>query len=512
MSKDQHVELLQEIAHAFSESLDIKITLESVLKLLDKHLKLNRGTITILDPDTETINISVAHGLSEQAKKLGRYQVGEGITGKVVQIGEAEVVPDISKDSRFLDRTKARGNIKDKKIAFMCVPIKIERQTIGALSVDTEFKDPRRFQDNLRLLNIITAFIAQAVSHNRLLQKDRQTIQQENQRLRMELTEKFKVDNMVGNSNAMQEVYCLIEQVADSKATVLIRGESGTGKELVAHAVHYNSYRASKPFIKVNCTALPETLLESELFGHEKGAFTGAVERKVGRFELAQDGTIFLDEIGDFSLNLQIKLLRVIQTKEFERLGGHETIKTNVRVIAATHKNLEEEIKSGQFREDLYYRINVFPIYLPPLRERKDDIMALANYFVEKFNKENNKTINRISTPAINMLTSYHWPGNVRELENCVERAVLVCNAEVIRSQDLPPSLQLSEEKNGLSHRTLTLEEAIQNLETEMIIEALKKYHGHQGKTAEQLGTTRRILGYKINKYGIIPKLLTHKG
>jgi Nif-specific regulatory protein len=311
---------------------------------------------------------------------------------------------------------------------------------------------------------------------------------------------------MVGSSNAIKEVYRLIEQVADSSATVLIRGESGTGKDLVAHAVHYNSLRADKPFVKVNCTALPETLLESELFGHEKGAFTGAVERKLGRFERAHGGTMFLDEIGDFPLNLQVKLLRVIQFKEFERLGGTDTIKTNVRVIVAANKNLEQEIEKGLFREDLYYRINVFPIYLPPLRERKDDIMLLADCFLEKLAAENRKDITRISTPAIEMLTRYHWPGNVRELENCIERAVLLCDGDVIRSEHLPPSLQMIKRTGPAAKRSMT--EAIENVEKELIVDALKKCSGQQRKAARDLGITERILGYKIKKYNIYPKYI----
>lgn len=312
---------------------------------------------------------------------------------------------------------------------------------------------------------------------------------------------------MVGTSNSMKQVYRLIDQVAQSNATVLIRGESGTGKDLVAHATHYNSARAAKPFIKVNCMALPDTLLESELFGHEKGAFTGATERKIGRFELANGGTIFLDEIGDFSLDLQVKMLRVIQFKEFERLGGHETIKCNVRVIVATNKDLEKEIKNGLFREDLYYRINVFPIFLPPLRERKDDIMLLADYFLERYAKENFKEINRISTPAIEMLTSYHWPGNIRELENCIERAVLICDSDVVRSEHLPPSLQMSQGKD--LHQKMLMAEIIENKEKELIIDALKGASGLQRKAAAELGITERILGYKIKKYKILPKYLS---
>ncbi|MCX5636592.1 MAG: sigma-54 dependent transcriptional regulator, partial [Planctomycetota bacterium] len=328
----------------------------------------------------------------------------------------------------------------------------------------------------------------------------------ENVRLRQELKTRFSMHNMVGSSSAMQEVYRLIEQVAGSNATVLIRGESGTGKDLVAHAIHYNSPRVDKPFVKVNCTAMPETLLESELFGHEKGAFTGAVERKVGRFERAHGGTIFLDEMGDFPPSLQIKLLRVIQFKEIERVGGLETIKTNVRIIVATHKNLEEQIKEELFREDLYYRINVFPIYLPPLREHKDDIMLLADYFLEKYVAENNKNITRISTPAIEMLTRYHWPGNVRELENCIERAVLLCDGDVIRSEHLPPSLQMIKKTQPVASRSMA--ETIANMERELIVDALKKCGGQQRRTSKELGITERILGYKIKKYNIYPKYI----
>ncbi|MFQ6034405.1 MAG: nif-specific transcriptional activator NifA [Sedimentisphaerales bacterium] len=502
----KEVQLLSDISKAFAESLDLQETLKSILKSLDTHLKLQRGTITLLEPETEMINIKVAHGLSERSKRLGSYKVGEGITGMVVQSGSEIVVPDISKDPRFLHRTRSRRQAKDKRTAFFCVPIKLEGKTIGTLSVDKKARSKNDFQDNVRLLNIIATMVAQAVKLNKLVESDRKQLRDENVRLRQELKDRFNIHNIVGSSNAMQEVYRLIEQVADSNATVLIRGESGTGKDLVAHAIHYNSPRANKLFVKVNCTALPETLLESELFGHEKGAFTGATDRKLGRFEKAHGGTIFLDEIGDFPPNLQVKLLQVIQFKEFERVGGLETIKTNVRLIVATNKNLEEQIEKGFFREDLYYRINVFPIYLPPLRERKDDIMLLADYFLEKFAAENNKRIWRISTPAIEMLTRYHWPGNVRELENCLERAVLLCDGDVIRSEHLPPSLQMIKKTTGPAKRTLT--EIVENTERELIVDALKKCGGQQRKAAKELGITDRILGYKLKKYNIHPKYI----
>jgi len=502
----KEVQLLSDISKTFAESLDLEATLKSILKSLDTHLKLQRGTITLLEPQTEMINIKVAHGLSERSKRLGSYKVGEGITGMVVQNGKEIMVPNISKDPRFLHRTKSRKQIKDKNIAFFCVPIKLEGKTIGALSVDKQAGSKIDFQYNVRLLNIIATMVAQAVKLNKLVEADRSRLRDENVRLRQELKARFNIHNMVGSSNAMQQVYRLIEQVADSNATVLIRGESGTGKDLVAHAIHYNSPRADKPFVKVNCTALPETLLESELFGHEKGSFTGATDRKIGRFESAHGGTIFLDEIGDFSLNLQVKLLRAIQFKEFERVGGLETIKTNVRIIFATNKNLEEQIGKGLFREDLYYRINVFPIYLPPLREHKDDIMLLADHFLEKFAAENNKSISRISTPAIEMLTRYHWPGNVRELENCIERAVLLCDGDVIRSEHLPPSLQMIKKTETVAATSLT--EIIANKERELIVDALKKCGGQQRKAAKDLGITERMLGYKLKKYDIYPKYI----
>ncbi len=500
----KEVNILADVAKAIAESLDIEETLESILSALETHVKLKRGAITLLDPESEMINIKVAHGLTDADKKQITYKVGEGITGLVVQTGKEVVVPDISKDPRFLAKTGERKHSKGQKIAFFCVPIKLEGKTIGAISVDRKVRTAEDFEAHVRLLEVLATMVAQAVKLNKLVESNRRELRNENARLLRELKTKFNIHNMVGTSNAMQEVYRLIEQVANSNATVLIRGESGTGKDLIAHAVHYSSLRSGKPFIKVNCTALPENLLESELFGHEKGAFTGATDRKPGRFELANGGTIFLDEIGDFSMNLQVKLLRVIQFKEFERVGGHETIKSNLRIIVATNKDLEEDIKNGLFREDLYYRINVFPIYMPPLRDRKNDVMLLADFFLEKYAKENRKSINRISTPAIEMLTSYHWPGNVRELENCIERAVLLCDEDVIRSDHLPPSLQIA--KKSIETDSLTLPEKVEYLEREMIVDSLKKTHGCQRHAAKGLGLTERILGYKIKKYNILKK------
>ena len=282
---------------------------------------------------------------------------------------------------------------------------------------------------------------------------------------------------------------------------MLIRGESGTGKELIAHAIHYNSPRANKPFVKVSCAALPDSLIESELFGYEKGAFTGAEQRKKGRFELAEGGTLFLDEIGDINLTTQVKLLRVLQEREFERLGSTETIKVNVRMIAATNKDMERAIAAGTFREDLYYRLNVFAIFVPPLRERKADLLLLVDHFLEKFSREHRKSIKRISTPAIDMLMSYHWPGNVRELENTLERAVLMCDGQVVHGHHLPPSLQTAEASGTVTR--VSLSDAVAGFEKDLIQDALKTTRGNRAKAARLLDTTERVLNYKVRKYAI---------
>jgi len=299
-------------------------------------------------------------------------------------------------------------------------------------------------------------------------------------------------------------MYEQVAQVAQTNTTVLIRGESGTGKELIAHAIHYNSLRAKKPFVKVSCAALPDTLIESELFGYEKGAFTGAAGRKKGRFEMAEGGTLFLDEIGDINLSTQVKLLRVLQEREFERVGGTETVKVNVRLIAATNKDMEKAIVDGTFREDLYYRLNVFTIFVPPLRERKADMLLLADHFLEKFSREHGKVIKRISTPAIDMFMSYHWPGNVRELENALERAVLVCDGAVIHGHHLPPSLQTAEASGTVTR--VSLREAVAAFERDLIQDALKTTRGNRAKAARLLDTTERILNYKVRGHGVDPR------
>jgi Nif-specific regulatory protein len=333
------------------------------------------------------------------------------------------------------------------------------------------------------------------------LEAERQRLQDENNSLRLELKERYGFTNLVGTSGPMRQVHEQLARVARANTTVLLRGESGTGKELLAHAIHYNSARAKRPFVKVSCAALPHDLIESELFGYERGAFTGAHGMKKGRFEIASGGTLFLDEIGELTPMTQVKLLRVLQEREFERVGGTESIKVNIRLVAATNKDLEKAIAKGEFREDLYHRLNVFTIFVPPLRERKSDVMLLADHFLEKFAREHNKQVRRISTPAIDMLASYHWPGNVRELANVVERAVVVCDANVIHAHHLPPTLQTAEASG--TTLTRTLRETLEAVERDALQDALKSARGNRAKAARLLGSTERVFNYRVRKYGI---------
>jgi Nif-specific regulatory protein len=501
MEKIEEITLLYEISNSLNVSLDLKKSLYEVLDILSRSMGMERGTVTILNPMRNEIHIEVAHGLSRAAMARGKYKLGEGITGRVIETGKALLVPKISEEPLFLNRTATRKAGHDKELSFICVPVKKGNQVIGALSVDRPFEESYLLKDGQRLLSIIATMIAQHVINLETIQFEKDQLREENQRLQLELSNKFRITNIIGNSNKMREVFQMISQVSKSNATVLIRGESGTGKELVANAIHYNSLRSKNPFVKVNCAALPSNLIESELFGHEKGAFTGAIRQKRGKFELANKGTVFLDEIGSIGMDVQVKLLRVLQEKEFERVGGYETIKADVRIVAATNKNLEQAVEEETFRGDLYYRLNVFPIYMPPLRERKTDILLLADYFLEKYARENHKDIRRFSTPAIDMLIQYHWPGNVRELENCIERAVLLCDEGVIHSYHLPPTLQTAEESDTLPGRSL--EDAQANLEREMIVDALKATRGNMAKGAQILRTTERKFAYKAKKHGI---------
>ncbi|MEI7934390.1 MAG: sigma 54-interacting transcriptional regulator [Chlorobiaceae bacterium] len=526
------ISLLAEVSRTITNEDDINKVLRLVLFIMSENMNMLRGMITILNRDTGEIVINESFGLTEKEKERGRYQIGEGVIGHVVKTGKAVIVPSIIDEPLFLDRTRSRSRAKKENLCFICIPIKAGTEIIGTLSADRQF-EPAAVNDRTKKTNaegesidmlqyyvdqlsIIASMISHAVRIKQIAHEENTKTPHETiftgkssspQKREAEEQEDETISaaerpaNIIGNTKPMIALYKMIDKIANTNATTLVLGESGVGKELVASAIHFKSRRADNPFIKFNCAALPESIVESELFGHEKGAFTGALATRHGRFELAHNGTIFLDEVGELSLSVQAKLLRIIQEKEFERVGGSKTIKVDVRVIAATNRNLEELIQNGLFREDLYYRLNIFPITVPPLRERKTDILLLADYFVEKYNAANHKGIRRISTTAIDMLMRYHWPGNVRELQNCMERAVILSEDNVIHGYHLPPTLQTAE-SSGTPY-TGSLLQKLDAIEKEMIMEALKRTKGNMSRAAVQLGLSDRIMGLRIKKFDI---------
>jgi Nif-specific regulatory protein len=485
---------LIEISQALSGSLKLADSLPVVLETLERHHSVVRASVTLVDEDTGELYLTGSSGETPR----NRTRAGDGMIGRVIETGRAVVVPQVSQEPLLEERGR-RGEARE--LSFICVPLSVNRRTVGALAVHLAFKRHRQYQRSLKFFRIVGSMIAQAVKVTRVAESERRRLVEENAHLRDELRDRYAFRHIIGNSAPIQAVYEHVAQVARTNTTVLVRGESGTGKEMIAHAIHYNSPRAKKPFVKVSCAALPGSLIESELFGYERGAFTGAHALKKGRVELAEGGTLFLDEIGDVDVTTQVKLLRVLQEREIERLGGTTSIRVNVRLIAATHRPLEELMSAGTFREDLFYRLNVFTIFAPPLRERKPDIMLLADHFLAKYSVEHGKHIKRIATPAIDMLTSYHWPGNVRELENTIERAVLVCEGSVIHGHHLPPTLQTAE-ASGTMLRT-SLADNVAAFERDLIQDALKSTRGNRARAARLLQTTERILGYKVRKYEI---------
>lgn len=496
LGKDTHVEVLKLASAVLERNEGFKGAIRDVLQILEKRCRLLGGRLNFLDgvvnvgkevrlKNVEPLDLVIEDAIAQASKSVitsWRPKMVPVMTSKLTTNGPFKV-----------DR--------NTQLYALSLPIKLGEMKMGTLSfvkVCHGTFDPKA---ETNFLSVLSLMFAQCSMIHRLYPDQGKSL------MEVQVTDAsrtFERSPIIGNSNALSRVFGFLEQVSGTDTSVLILGESGVGKELVADAIHQNSPRRDKPFIKVNCAALPETLLESELFGHEKGAFTGAQAQKKGRFELADGGTIFLDEIGDISPTTQIKLLRVLQEREFERLGGVGPIKTDVRIITATNRNLEEMIENGDFRQDLYYRLNVFPINVPSLRDRKTDIIPITDFFVEKYRKLHNKEIRRISTPAIDMLSSYHWPGNVRELENCIERAVLLSTEGVIRGHHLPPSLQAAEET---SERTgNNLQGTLDSMEKELILDALKESKGNMAKAARDLGLTERVMGLRAKKYSINPK------
>jgi Nif-specific regulatory protein len=423
-----------------------------------------------------------------------------GVAGRVAESGRPIVVPVVRHEPMALSELSELADFSRASFSLISVPVAVSGRPAGALSTYFRKFDRSEVGGLLGVLEVVASLISQALRTANLQSAQADAAENDGSRERSQRAV-FEYANMIGSSTTMRQVYEQVGQVARTNATALIRGESGTGKELVAHAIHHNSTRARQPFVKVNCAAVPETLFESELFGHERGAFTGAHARKKGRFELAQGGTLFLDEIGDLSLTTQAKLLRVLQFREFERLGGTETLRPDVRIVTATNKDMERAVSSGAFREDLYYRLNVFTIALPPLRDRRADVPALAEYFLTKYAAEHRRKITRVSSAAFDVLGQYGWPGNVRELENVIERAVVVCDGFVIQEHHLPESIRIAAREKPVER--LTLNEAVARLERHMIEDALRSHRGNSARAARALGTTERIVRYKAGKYGI---------
>lgn len=522
---EQELDILEKISQILGDNLALDQVFQRAMALLSERLSIQRACLVLWDDASDQLRINAAIGLTRDEMERGRYALGEGITGLAMQTGITQVIPDISKQPEFLNRTGARP-VDGPPLSFICVPLKDGDRYLGVINADKVFVDEATLANDARLLKIIAGSIAQTLRIHNVVRREKDQWLEENQRLRENLLTKYRFDNIIGSSPAMLEVLATIAQVASSRATVLLLGETGAGKELIAKAIHYNSPRRDKPMIRVNCGALSPQLLESELFGHVKGAFTGAIKDKLGRFEAAEGGTIFLDEIGTLSAELQVKLLRVLQEREFERVGDHRSVKVDARVIAATNLDLEEEVRRGHFREDLYYRLNVVTIHLPPLRNRREDIPRLIDHFLDRYNRENNRNLNRISRELMNTLLRYPWPGNVRELENAVERAVVLSQAEDFSEDLLPLQIRLYAQQvrgssTGDSIEALAAKLAehsikeyqaeegriydlvVGELERQLIREALTHTGGVKTRTADFLGINRNTLNKKVKDLGI---------
>lgn len=495
------IAILREVTSVVVRERNVRRLLEEVIEILERGLGMKRGTFALLEGDELRIEAST-RTLNAEERALGRYRIGEGITGLVAKTGKSEVVLDVRKDQRFLNKTRSRAG--NEAVSFICVPLIYLGQVVGTLSVDCEMRsDTGALVKDVAFLEIIANITAEAAAACREECAERDALIEENRQLRDMLP--CNPGKLIGDCKDMRAVYEQIHQVAPSDATVLIRGASGTGKELVAKAIQGLSLRKDKPFVVLNCAALPEALVESELFGHEKGAFTDARERRIGRAEAANGGTLFLDEIGDLSIPVQVKLLRFLQERTFSRVGSNEEIHSDVRFIAATSRNLEDLMQKKLFREDLYYRLSVFPIVMPDLAARGGDIILLAQHFLSKMSAKYGKRITRISSPAANMLQAYSWPGNVRELENSIERAVLTCKDDCIHGYNLPPALQSPEFNEDPYHpdEHLTLEEQLAAVERKILENALRRHDGNRAAAGRELGVSPRMMNYRLNKAGL---------
>lgn len=528
---------IYEISKILGSSLDLANTIRDVLNVLSSHMNMRRCMIYLVQ-DSGDVHVIGASGLSQDEINRGRFQKGEGIIGKIIKTGLPMVIPNVADEPGFLNKTGSRKLSPGEIIAFVGIPIKIGNDTIAVLSVDRDMQTYRgSLERDVRLLKMVASLISQNLRLHQYVAREREIMMKEQYRLQKETKPKGGMVNIIGESRIMQEVFSEVERAAGVHSTVLIRGESGTGKELIAQAIHQLSPRKDKPFIRINCAALSETLLESELFGHEKGAFTGATSERKGRFEMADGGTLFLDEIGEISPAFQVKLLRVLQEGEFDRVGGNKSIHVDVRLVAATNRNLEDAVANNEFRADLYFRINVISIILPALRERPEDIPQLISHFLDRFNESNQRDID-ISPEAMDIMTKCYWPGNVRELENCVERTAAMTRGKSIQDINLPcqknmcfsialrPITQMASPVPRLTPKLSTPSANLppanfesDDLETdismpmfsskrEKLIWAMEQSGWVQAKAARLLSMTTRQVHYALKKYNVEIKKL----
>lgn len=512
---DRQLSVLSILCRTLARSLALDNSLVELLKVLHVEGGMKHGLVTLMDPELGELCVSAVHSNSEmvqQAKNAVRYRRGEGIIGSILQSGNPVVLPRLAMEPRFLDRLA----LYDWEAPFVGVPLKDQGgEVIGVLSAQPASEQEEFLADEARFMETVANLIVQSVRLLSQAQSEQRSLADERDELRRTVRGRFGFDNlMVGHTEPMKQVFDQIRRVAKWETTVLIRGESGTGKELVACAIHYNSPKAHNAFVRLNCAALPENLLESELFGHEKGAFTGAVKMRQGRFEQADGGTLFLDEIGEISPIFQAKLLRVLQEGEFERVGGNRTIKVNVRIVAATNRNLEQEVREGNFREDLYYRLNIMPIHLPPLRDRTSDIPELCKFLLEKLSQSQGRKLS-MTDAAVRVLMKHNWPGNVRELENVLERAAImaedgVIEPDILSLQGLDTPLSSGPGNNPVALKPQGYKsEAGRSLddpeldERERVIAALEQAGWVQAKAARLLNMTPRQIAYRIQTMNI---------
>lgn len=525
--KNKVQQVLMEIARIITSTLDLNEIFNSVMNMIEKSLKLEKGSIILYQQSEDLLKTVAGSGLTEEEMDKGVYKPGEGITGQVFDSGTAKILESLAVEKGFLNKMGFLSQFKHdpEEIAFLSAPIQSEQSIIGVINVFFVKQKYMELTTYLDFLQIVASFISQAIRIHGLVDEAKKEISRENTYLKRELKDKYKFGSMIGKTRSMDKLFEKIKLVSESKASVLITGESGTGKEMIASAIHYNSNRADKPFIKINCAAIPDNLLESELFGYKKGSFTGASIDKKGKFEIADTGTIFLDEIGELDLNLQSKILRVLQEKEVEAVGSLKPKKVDVRVIAATNADLEDMIEEKTFRPDLYYRLNVVNMHTPSLRERKEDIPLLVNHFIEKYSAENGKKIKGVTREAHRLLAAYPWPGNVRELENIIERAVVLTQNEMldiidfselsdklVESQStVPVQMEGSTDQPEQGYSSVYLdaldgrvmEVIIGEIEQRLIRYAMKKFRYTKTRVAKFLGINRNTLDKKIKELKI---------